>query len=304
MVSLTIIVPTYNEAENIPQLVSRIRRSLNGTTTYDILVMDDSPTDETVRVAREHGCKAVHRTTDKGLAPAVIEGIGIAKTWGAGYVVVMDADLQHPPEVLPELLEALRNHDFVVPSRYVRNGGCSNWSLGRRLISRGASLLAMPLVSFKLRDTSSGFFGFRASALQTLEGLEGRGFKIMLELLVKGNWKSVKEIPYIFETRKRGESKLSQATMVAYLHQLLALYLYRVRQLLTRPILHYSNLTLSKAFRFLLAGSGGASIAFTLTYVLTEYANLWYMLSLVIGTGLGTIFNFVVNAIWTFRENK
>lgn len=287
MVPVTIIVPTYNEAENIPYLVDRIRKSLDGTVKYDILIMDDSVSDETVKVSRLHGCKTVHRTSNKGLSPAVVEGIDIATLQGAEYIIVMDADLQHPPEVLPRLLEALKEHDFVIPSRYIKGGGCVEWDMDRKFISRVANLAAMPLVMFRVRDLASGFFGFRTSALKTTENLTAQGFKIMLELLVKNNWSSIKEIPYMFESRTRGESKLDRAKIFAYLKQLVNLYLHKFRWL-----------------RFGLVGLVGTSIGYPILYSLTEFAGLHYLVSAVCSILVASTSNYFLNNRWTFREKR
>lgn len=287
MVSVTIVVPTYNESENIPELVSRIRSSLDSTVEYDILVMDDSPSMDTCTMAVDYNCKAVHRTSNKGLSPAVIEGIDIAMLTGSDYVIVMDADLQHPPEVLPRLLDALKEHDFVIPSRYIKGGGCVEWDMDRKLISRVANYAAMPLVMFKVRDLASGFFGFKVSSLKTTNNLTAQGFKIMLELLVKNDWSSIYEIPYMFESRTRGESKLDHTKIIAYLKQLVSLYLHKFRWI-----------------KFGLVGLVGMAISYPLLYALTEFAGLHYLVSAICSIVVASTSNYFLNNMWTFREKR
>lgn len=284
-VKTVIIVPTYNEAENIPELCGRIRQSLSGV-DYSILVMDDSPGRHTLDAALKEGCGAVWRTSNRGLSPAVLEGIGHARA-RSDCVVVMDADLQHPPEALPRLLKALETHDFVVASRYVPAGSCGKWGLRRRLISRVANLLAAPLVAFKVKDLSSGFFGFRTNSLGDLTDVRACGFKVMLELLIKNPWRSVHEVPYTFDMRAHGESKLSRVQVVGYLRQLVDLYLHRFRWI-----------------RFGLVGLVGAVISYPILYSLTEYAGLHYVVSAVCAVLVGATCNYYLNNRWTFKEQR
>lgn len=281
----TIIVPTYNEAENIPELCRRIRQSLNGV-AYEVLVMDDSPVRYTCDAAEVEGCRAVWRMSNRGLSPAVLEGIEVARA-NAGNIIVMDADLQHPPEVLPYLLKALHVHDFAIASRYVRHGSCGNWGLLRRFVSRVANLLAGPLVGFKVKDLSSGFFGFRTDALGPLTDVRASGFKIMLELLIKNKWINVKEVPYTFDVRTRGESKLSRVQVIAYIKQLVDLYLYRFRWI-----------------RFGLVGLVGAVVSYPILYALTEFAGLHYIASAVCALLAGATCNYYLNNRWTFKESE
>lgn len=287
---VTVIVPTYNEAENIPELVRRIRASLDGVR---ILVMDDSPDDETAVAAWKAGCAVVKRLRNRGLSRAVIEGIENEKD--AEFVVVMDADLQHPPEMLPKVIEELKRSDFVIPSRYIKDGGCREWGLKRKVISRTSNLLAAPLCWFKVHDLSSGFFAFERSKVD-IKRLQGKGFKIMLELLVKGNWRKVTEIPYVFEPRLKGESKLDSSKVVAYLRQLANLYMYKV--------MHTSILN------FMLVGGIGFVINM-LTYwglttlfesKVTFLGQQFYLPPFLISSLLAIISNYELNRIWTFRE--
>lgn len=167
----------------------------------------------------------IQRTNKRGLSSAVVEGLRILDI-STDRVIVMDADLQHPPEVVPKLFGALDTHDFVIASRYIDDGGCGEWSLSRKIISKVANLLAMPLVP-EVHDRMSGFFGFRTEKLPDLSSVNNRGFKIMLELLVRGSWKSVTEVPFTFQPRLQGETKMKSSQVKDYMLQLVKLYLRR-----------------------------------------------------------------------------
>lgn len=219
----TIIVPTYNEAENVGELIARLK----AVRDCNILVVDDSKDkNATANAAYKAGAQVMQRGK-RGLSSAVIDGLRFLSN-DIDKVVVMDADLQHPPEDVPRLFEALGKHDFAVASRYIPGGGCNGWDFDRIVISRAANLLARPLVP-KVHDLVSGFFGFRREGLPDLTLVNDRGFKIMLELLVRGNWKSVVEVPFIFQPRLRGDTKMKLSQVRDYVLQLVKLYLRRRR---------------------------------------------------------------------------
>lgn len=286
----TIIIPTYNESENIAELKRRLPKDVN------VLIVDDSPNELTADAARSVGFQVLHRNGKKGLSSAVIDGLQICDS---EKVIVMDADLQHPPELIPELLRQLDTHDFVVASRYVGGGGCRDWDLDRKIISRVANLAAQPLTNVK--DAVSGFFGFRSSMLPGLNGLSGKGFKIMLELLVRGNWNNVVEVPYTFETRKRGHSKLGWNQAKSYLLQLVSLFLYKFRIL-----------------RFMVVGGTGTVVNLASLFLIENFilrstfeshwgiaiANRSYLVALIPAFLLSVISNYCLNNLWTFSERN
>ena len=221
---VTIVVPTYNERGNLAALAERIFKALARDQTELLIVDDDSP-DSTAELAdelsREFPVRCIVRTRERGLATAVIHGMSAAK---GGLIVVMDADLSHPPEKVPELLEALRDPavEMVIGSRFVAGGRVDlHWPLHRRLNSLAARLLARPLTS--VRDTMAGFFAVRRSDLH-LDHLDPVGYKIALELIVRHRWKNVIEIPITFHDRVAGASKLSVGEQVRYLRHLWRLY--------------------------------------------------------------------------------
>jgi len=225
---LSIIVPTYNEAENVRELIERVEASLKGL-DFEVIVVDDSSPDGTAEIAEELGkiygnVKVVKRPRKMGLASAVLNGMKVAKH---ELIAVMDADLQHPPELLPKLLEKAREgYDIVVASRYVEGGGIEEWGFWRRLISRGATLLAHTLLprTRGVKDPMSGFFLFKRRVVEGVE-LNPISYKLLLEVLVRGRYKSVAEIPYVFEARRRGRSKLSLKEILDYV-----VFLFKLRR--------------------------------------------------------------------------
>jgi dolichol-phosphate mannosyltransferase len=235
--SISIIVPTYKEAENLPLLIPQVAAALKDHAgarnwTWEIIVVDDNSPDATKHVldqlsARFPQVRYLIRTKERGLSSAVLAGISLAHN---DYIVVMDADLSHPPEALPSLVEPLLHDDadFVIGSRYVDGGKTEDWSRLRWLNSAGATLLAKPLVG-AVRDPMAGFFAFRREALRTADALNPIGYKIGLELIAKTHTRSdrVAEVPIIFRNRVHGESKLTLKEQFRYLEHLSRLYDYK-----------------------------------------------------------------------------
>ena len=218
---LSVLVPTYCEAESLPALVPAVREALAGVEA-ELLVLDDASPDGTADVADRLApgfCRAIRRTGPRGLSHAVIEGFAIAK---GDCIAVMDADLQHPPAALPALLKPLidGSADLAVASRYVPGGGCESWSWARRKMSRFACWLARNVTP--VRDATSGFFACRRSVVEGV-AFNPRGWKIGLEVFVKGRWKNFLEVPYVFRSRRAGMSKASLGPALAYLAQLRSL---------------------------------------------------------------------------------
>ncbi|HXE54539.1 MAG TPA: polyprenol monophosphomannose synthase [Tepidisphaeraceae bacterium] len=226
-IEISIIVPTLNEAENLPLLVERIDGALNGR-LYEILVMDDGSPDGTAevcqRLARQYPLALhVRQVPANGLSGAVLNGLTLAR---GEYLVVMDADLQHPPECIVDLLLPLERGeaDFVLGSRYVKGGGTDRrWGPLRRINSRVATMLARP-VSGDTRDPMSGFFALKRQTYLRAGPLTPVGYKIALELLCKCRVRRVREVPIQFALRHTGRSKLTVAQQVRYLEHLSRLY--------------------------------------------------------------------------------
>jgi dolichol-phosphate mannosyltransferase len=226
-IDVSVIVPTMNEAANLPELLRRIDAALAGV-SYEVIIVDDNSKDDTPRVCAELAVKykltLLVRTQPKnGLSGAVLYGMAQAR---GKFFSVMDADLQHPPEKLPEILAPLRGGaaDFVIGSRYTAGGSTeAEWGFFRQLNSRVATLLARPFAG-KTSDPMSGFFALRRETYQSARNLTPLGYKIGLELMCKCRVKSVQEIPIHFASRTKGESKLSLKEQFKYLEHLSRLY--------------------------------------------------------------------------------
>ncbi len=230
---ISVIIPTYCEADNLPLLVPQIDRALGELSSkVEIIVVDDNSPDETVmvceRLASDFPVRLHVRKKERGLSSAVIAGMRLAK---GKLLLVMDADLSHPPEKIPELVAALNdpNIQFVIGSRYVTGGGTDeDWGFLRYLNSKIATWLARPLTSAK--DPMAGFFAIRKLTFdQALQQLNPVGYKIGLELIVKGNCRNIAEVPIQFHDRMHGESKLSFREQINYVRHLKRLYEYRFR---------------------------------------------------------------------------
>jgi dolichol-phosphate mannosyltransferase len=222
--ALSIVVPTYNERDRLADLVEAIfdgyaAEHLAG----ELVIVDDNSPDGTGALADELATRyritVIHRAGKLGLGTAVVEGFEAAT---APVVGVIDADLSHPPRALPRMLAAMRREqaDMVIGSRYIPGGGTHNWGAGRLLMSRAACLLARGLTPVK--DATSGFFLIRRDLARGVR-ISAGGFKICLELLVRGRPSAVLEIPYVFEGRTAGESKMNLREALGYVEQLRAL---------------------------------------------------------------------------------
>ncbi len=286
---ISIIVPTYNERENLPVLVERISKALDGKYSYEIIVVDDNSPDRTWEVALElaskgYPVKLLKRPGKLGLGTAVLDGLRKAS---GKYIVVMDADLQHPPEVLPKLIEKALNEDadIVVASRYMPGGGVEGWSFIRKIISKTATLIAKIVLpqARKTSDPMSGFFLFKKNVVENVS-LNPLGYKILLEILVKAKYRKVVDVPYVFRRRLHGESKLGAKEIWRYIKHVLRLSEYR-------PL------------KFALVGASG---------VLVNEGVLFLALTMGLGKAFAgllsieasIISNFILNDIWTFRSRR
>lgn len=226
---LSIVVPTYNERARLAELVDAVLSvSADAGVALEVIVVDDASPDGTgalaEALARSRPMQVVHRAGKLGLGSAVVAGFAVAR---APVVGVMDADLSHPPAFVPVLYQALQaaGADMVVGSRYVPGGRIPAWPFWRRVLSRAGCLAARPLAP--LRDATSGFFLIRRDLAQRT-AVRAAGFKICLELVVRGGPANLVEVPIRFDDRAAGESKMSWREATGYLVQLRDLYVARL----------------------------------------------------------------------------
>lgn len=233
-IELSLILPAYNEAKNIQsalQTVSGVLREV-ANLRFEIIVVDDNSPDGTAQLALDAvsslpEVRVMCRIAESGLATAVIRGWQAAR---GEILAVMDADLQHPPEVLAQLVVAIRNGaDLAVASRHVDDGGVGTWNLFRRLISRTAQaigLVILPEVVGRLSDPMSGYFMLKRSVIAG-KALNPTGYKILIEVLARGSVGKISEIGYVFRERQEGQSKVSTTIYLQYLQHLLRLRMAR-----------------------------------------------------------------------------
>jgi dolichol-phosphate mannosyltransferase len=222
---LTLVVPTYNERDRLVELVQALFAAADAASVaLELVVVDDNSPDGTGaladELARTHRMQVVHRAGKIGLGTAVVAGFAVAT---ADVLGVMDADFSHPPALVPKMLAAFRatQADVLVASRYVPGGSTPDWPFKRRVLSRLGCLLARGLSP--IRDAASGFFLIRRDIARGVD-IKAGGFKICLELIVRGTPGALVELPYRFDDRELGESKMSMREASGYLVQLRDLY--------------------------------------------------------------------------------
>ena len=225
MPSVTVVIPTLNEEDNIDPLLDQLARISIKNCSLEILFVDDQSTDKTIqKIQQRQKCadniSVLQRHESPDLAKSIIEGVARCTT---DYIVVIDADLSHPVDKIPNLLEPLLldTHDVAVGSRYVKDGGIANWPIHRRLLSWLGGLPARMLTDIK--DTTSGFFACKRSCFENISP-DAKGYKILLELLAAGlDQFRATEIPIVFTDRVQGQSKLSKKQLIEYFQRLIEL---------------------------------------------------------------------------------
>jgi dolichol-phosphate mannosyltransferase len=240
------VVPTYNERARLSELVDAVLAAAEqAAIQLEIVIVDDNSPDGTGaladELARTRPVRVVHRAGKLGLGTAVVEGFAVATS---DVVGVMDADFSHPPSLVPQMLAVFRSTgaDLLVASRYVPGGSTPSWPWARRMMSRAACWLARPLSP--IRDASSGFFLIKRSVARGVT-IQAGGFKICLELLVRARPARLVEMPYQFDDREQGESKMSVKEAAGYLVQLKDLYRLKWSNR-PRHQGHYRRLTLAE----------------------------------------------------------
>jgi dolichol-phosphate mannosyltransferase len=285
-VRLSLVIPTYNETQNLPSLLDRLDGLLEPVLgdAYELLVVDDDSPDRTWELALAERAahprvRVIRRQGEKGLSTAVIRGWQAAR---GEILAVMDADLQHPPEVNVGLYREMeKGADLATGSRHVEGGGVSDWSFARRILSRGAQLLGLlilPGVLGRLSDPMSGFFMVRRSALAGIR-LSPIGYKILVEVVARGRIRWIAEVGYVFRERTEGESKVTGKIYVHYLKHLLRL--------------RWDTLPASRVI-----------VDMSLLYLLSDPSMLGFGLtrSKIVAAETAMIGNFLFNDAWTFKD--
>lgn len=289
---VTIVSPTYNEAENIPRLIHDVGAVLLGI-DYELLIADDDSPDRTWAVAQELAAqnprvRVVRRTTNRGLSPAVIEGF---LSSSSEYVGVIDADLQHDPAILPRMIAALDSGaEIAVGSRYTEGGATGTWNAVRRFESWVATKLAQTFLGVQLTDPMSGYFILPRDDFNRIhKELGSGGFKILLEIIARLAPSRLEEIPYTFRSRVSGRSKLSSIVVLQYLGQLWRL----------SSVSRYVSV---RFIKFALVGASGTVVNLCAFACFAQLSGLrdWRI------SGLATLFanltNYVMNNAWTFVD--
>jgi len=286
----SLIIPTYNEKENIVILINKLLK-LFKPFDYEIIVIDDDSPDKTWKTVKDtyknnKRVKVIRRMNKRGLSSAIMHGFDNAK---GEFVGVMDADMQHDMNILPKMINYTKQYDLVVGSRFVKGGGVKNWSWSRIFVSKIAALLAKILLHVKINDSGSGYFIIKKKIYERVKHkLYGKGFKPLLEIYFYSNIKNFKEVPYVFGPRTRGKSKLGMKAVLEYLEMLLRFFFIKYKRFI----------------KFCLVGVSGIIVNMGLLYILTEFIGLFYLISSIIAIETSIITNFILNNIWTWRDRR
>lgn len=284
---ISVVVPTYQELENLPHLINRLDLlRIDHDLTLEVLLMDDQSGDGSKEWVAQCGydwVKLIEREGPRGLSPAVLDGIEAASH---PVVVVMDADLSHPPEKVPDMLLGLQaGQQLVIGSRYVTGGSTDDeWGFFRWFNSFIATMLAKPLT--KVSDPMAGFFTFRKAELEQSGTLNPVGYKIALEVMVKCRMTNVGEVPIHFVDRVHGESKLSLKEQLKYIQHLRRLYIYKFG-------------TWSHLAQFLFVGATGVLINLLVLYALVG-ASVMEEVAFAGGIAASLVTNFLLNRRFSF----
>ena len=292
---LSVIVPTFNERENIRELVQRLSVVLAGIAWEVIFVDDDSP-DGTAALVREIArqdsrVRVLHRVGRRGLSTACVEGM-LASS--APYLAVMDGDLQHDERILPALLRGVKDDgfDIAIGSRYVKGGGLGQWAGDRQLASRFATGVSRLVLKAAVQDPMSGYFLLRRDVLEgAVHDLSGIGFKILLDLFASSP-KPLRfvEVPYEFRTRQAGESKFDTAVLWDFLMMLLDMTLGRYVPIRFIP--------------FALVGGAGVFVHLLVLWLVFDLGGARFAVGQTVAAVVAMTFNFFINNVVTYRDRQ
>jgi dolichol-phosphate mannosyltransferase len=306
---VSIILPTYNESQNILNVLKTISETIPKNIPIQTIVVDDNSPDGTgtiveeymknVKKIAEHTIEIIHRKAKDGLGSAILNGIQQAK---GDTIVVMDSDFSHPPQIIPKLIESIKKYqcDIAVASRYIKGGKIQGWSLKRKLMSKFATLIAKKGLGIDTKDPMSGFFAFKRNIIKELN-IDAIGYKFLLEILVKTKGVNIKEIPYTFQDRELGSSKLSIKTILDYYKSVWKLY--RHGKPVETQEKRSSVKFLSKAARFYTVGASGFVVNYLISLLFTGgISEMWYLHANIIGIIASITTNFILNKAWTFGD--
>ncbi|MBD2447263.1 glycosyltransferase [Nostoc sp. FACHB-152] len=304
----SLVIPTYKERDNIQRIVRILSQLLDEyiPEDYELIVVDDDSPDRTWEVAQSltedyPQLRVMRRQEERGLSSAVIRGWQAAR---GSILGVIDGDLQHPPEVLQQLLNGIeQGADLAVASRNIEGGGVSSWSVVRRFLSRGAQLLGLiilPNVLGRVSDPMSGYFMVRRSAIANVT-LNPVGYKILLEVIGRGEVGKITEVGYVFCERKEGESKVTWKQYVEYIHHLIRL---RLSTGILGRVHKQINFPIGRFLRFGLVGLSGVFVDMVILYLLSDPTTLALPLtrSKIIAGEIAIFNNFLWNDAWTFAD--
>jgi len=302
-----VIIPTFNESENICNVLKSIKEHLPKINLEAIVIDDNSP-DGTGKIVEEYiksmkniagySISIIHRKAKEGLSSAILDGLKNSK---GDTIVVMDSDLSHPPQIIPKMLDKLKQTqcDIVVASRYVTGGAIHGWPFKRKLMSKVATKIAKKGLGVTANDPLSGFFAFRKKITDGLK-FDAIGYKMLLELLVKTNGVKVEEIPYTFTNRKFGSSKLDTSVIFDYCKSVWKLYRYG--QVVRKSEKRISVRFISKIARFFTVGASGLGVNYLASLLFSSSFDMWYLHATLLGILFSISSNFVLNKYWTFED--
>jgi len=305
---VSIVIPTYNESENIQGILHMIKEHLPKNTTVEAIVVDDNSPDGTGKIAEDYfkslkektryTISVINRKTKEGLSSAILKGVEQAK---GKIVIVMDSDFSHPPQLIPKLVDVLKQSktDIVVASRYLNGGTIQGWSLKRKILSKIGTIIAKKGLGIKQSDPMSGFFAFNKDIIRGIN-FDAIGYKFLLEMIVKVKDASIKEIPYTFLDRQNGKSKLGIKTILEFTHAVWNLYRYGKNE--QRNEKRASVRFMSKAARFFSVGAIGLGVNYLMSILFTSSLNMWYLHATILGIVFSITSNFILNKYWTFED--
>jgi len=292
---LVLVIPTFNEVENINPLLDRLQDVLQHL-DWEVIFVDDDSNDGTRHKISERALdnrrvRCIHRVGRRGLSTACVEGILASE---APIVAIMDADLQHDESLLPSLYEAVTadGYDLAIGSRYMQGGGIGDWSQSRHFVSRLATRISQWVTKVRVSDPMSGFFMFQRKSMDTaIRDVSGLGFKLLLDLLLSTDRSlNIKELPYHFRPRQAGESKLN--AQVAW------------RMILLILDKKFGHIIPARFVSFALVGSVGVVVHFLALILTYRILGSDFVLAQAIATLVAMTSNFLLNNISTFSDHS